>query len=278
MPRYFREQIGISVRIIITLSLILTGIVTNLNSNIVLASSSCPSSIATLTRVSSPIIYLDLSSSPQLTGMYEGIQVQNTSSTNYTDLWATASNFSGPEISLATNETGIYHIGALASGATTWVWFYLNAIGATSTPETHNINLYSTEPAYAGSPLCSQTFSLTATTDISASANKVNTVVAGPNPPQIGGIMTMTYSGATGTIGAANIFATTPATFANWPADVYRLKDISMTINGVTYNHTSYTTLETAGNYSVVATFVADGATVAPTSVSPYLIFPVVHR
>ena len=79
----------------------------------------------------------------------------------------------------------------------------------------------------------------------------------------------MTYSGATGTIGAANIFATTPATFAGWPADVYRLKDISMTINGVTYNHTSYTTLETAGNYSVVATFVADGATVAPTSVSP---------
>ncbi len=214
-------------------------------------------------------MYLDLASSPQLTGMYEGIQITNTSGSNYSDLWAQAQNFSGPEISLAPNENGIYHIGPLASGATTWAWFYLNAAGSTSTAETHNIDLYDTIPSLAPSPLCAQTFSLTASTDIAASANKVTSVVSGPTPPEIGGVLTITYSGATGTIGAANIFATTPATFANWPADVFRLKDVNMTINGVTFDHSSYTTAETGGNYSVTATFVSDGSTTAPTSVSP---------
>lgn len=234
----------------------------------VLASSSCPASVATITSVSSPVLYYDNTITPALAGFYEGYQVTNTSSSNYADLWAQAGSFSSSSITLAPEENGIYHVGSLAAGATTWVWFYLGVTSTTSA-ETFNVSLFSTRPDLASGALCAQSFTVSSATDIKASANKVTSEVSGPTPPQSGGIVTITYNGQTGTIGGSNIFAFTPASFSNWPADVYRLKDVSMTINGVTFNHVSYTTAETAGSYTVVATFVADGVTTAPTSVSP---------
>ena len=91
----------------------------------VLAASSCPSTVATITSVSSPVLYYDTSITPSLTGFYEGYQVVNTSGANYADLWAQAGSFSSTSIGLAPYENGMYHVGSLAAGATTWVWFYL---------------------------------------------------------------------------------------------------------------------------------------------------------
>ena len=53
---------------------------------------------------STPIIYTDLGAG--INSAYEEFQLTNNTGTSIADAYATASSFSGPDITLATNETG----------------------------------------------------------------------------------------------------------------------------------------------------------------------------
>src|SRR5207247_2281821 len=104
-------------------------------------------------------------------------------------------------ISLASHEDGLYHIGAFAGGTTKPVFFYLKATGAVAS-ETHTVHVYSGKPGSSGSTeVGSQTFSLTAVTDLEASSNKVTGGSVSPSSGlELGGQVVVTVDGDTGQV------------------------------------------------------------------------------
>ncbi|UCC84845.1 MAG: DUF11 domain-containing protein, partial [Gemmatimonadota bacterium] len=226
----------------------------------------------TISRTSSPIFYLDLSSGLQ--GMYVSYQITNTGAPAG-DVWADVTNFTGGVITLATNEDGLVHLGAIGTGESRAAFFYLQASAADTATQTHTVNVYGTRPPAAA--LASQSFSMTSDETIEAQANKVLTTVVGPNPPTLGGIVTITVTGETGQIGAAKVLSFTPATYIDWPAKSYELLTTSITLTG---NNTgtfvdtllippsAITSTKNTG-YTAVYTLRAVGVTTAPAAVSP---------
>lgn len=234
-------------------------------------------SIGVINRTSSPVFYIDTGITPSVVGNYVSYTITNTSGSAYADLWVKLEGFSGSRITLAAGETGIAHVGSLANGASKTVFFYLAntaGTGDTLTAQSHTVSLYSTRPDLASGSICGDPFSQTVEETLKALANKVTAVVAGPNPPELGGIMTITVTGDTGTIANAGIFAPTPASFANWPANAYKLVGTQITLtrgNTGTFNNILYKSGLNSQDtsYTIVYTFVAAGATTGPTSVTP---------
>ena len=225
-----------------------------------------------VTRTSSPIFYLDTSITPQLQGMYVSYQISNNDGTSYGDLWVGIDSFSGGVISLAPSEDGLMHLGPLAPGQTKTAFFFLQASGETALAQTHTIRVYPTRPPTAA--LATANFSMTSLETIQANANKVVTVVTGPSPPQLGGIVTMTVTGDAGTIGADRIMSFNPAAYLNWRADAFELISSSITLSGGntgTYNDQLLIIAgsPTATEYVAVYRFRAVSMTTAPTTISP---------
>ena len=233
----------------------------------------CPSGFAlVVTRTSSPIFYLDTSIVPQLQGMYVSYQVSNNDGTSYPDLWVGIDSFSGGVISRGPNEDGLVHLGPLAPGQAKTAFFFLQASGETLTPQSHIVRVYPTRPPVA--PLASANFSMTSMETIQANANKVVTVVTGPSPPQLGGIVTMTVTGDAGTLGADRIMSFNPAAYLDWRADAFELLSSSITLSGGntgTYNDQLLIVagLASATDYVAVYRFRAVSMTTAPTTISP---------
>lgn len=241
------------------------------------ASAAACSGAVTTTRISGGEFDIDSGISPQLTGSYAGYKVTN-SGAAIDDLWVKVTNFAGGVVSLAPNEDGLVHPGPLASGADAFAYVYL-AASTTGTGQTHDVELYDGHPDFGGIQLCGDSFSLIVVETIKASANKVDTVVSGPNPAEIGGLVTMTVSGSTGTVGTgppghpdgANSFKANPATTPDWAADAYQLIDASIEFefSGVYDDTLVVTGLGADEAYTATFWFQALGTTATPTAVSP---------
>ena len=233
----------------------------------------CGAGTVSVTRVSGPVLYLQSGTSPALDSAYAMYRVTNTSGSAVPDLWVRIGSFGGPKIGLAPSESGLAHPGALSAGAATNAAFYLRASGENLTPETHTVRVYSTRPDLAGGPLCEANFTMTAEEDIAASANKV-TSVSSSAAPQLGGRLTITVVGDTGTIGAAGRFTATPASYATWPSNAYRLIGSKVTMSrgntGVFTDTLYFSGLNpSATDYSAEFTFAVVGTTATSTAVSP---------
>jgi len=231
------------------------------------------------------VIYLDTAGnvSPNLLANYVSYNVTNDTGAAITDAWVTLGNFTGGFVSLAPLENGIVHLGPMAAGATRTVYFYLTVDCSSfqsgkcniSTAQNFTVNLYSGPPAT--NLLGAQTFSVTVQDTTAALANKVNTVVASSTSPILGSIITLTITGNTGTIGSANVFYHSPATFITWPASSFRLYSMSITFSGGnigTYTNqllvpTSAFPSSSATDYTIVATLLVVGSISTPTTVSP---------
>src|SRR4051812_48702560 len=225
-----------------------------------------------ITRTSSPILYVDTSITPMLQGMYVSYQVNNNSGVNYPDLWVRIDTFTGGIISPAPGEDSVVHLGPLAAGQTKAAYFYLQASAATAVAQNHTIRIYPSRTV-AGE-LANASFSITAEESIQANANKVVTVVTGPTPPQLGGIVTMTVSGDGGTVGAARIFSFSPAAYLDWRPDAYEMISSTITLSGGnsgTYSDQLAMTVasSSATTYIAVYQFRAVNTTTTPTTVSP---------
>lgn len=225
-----------------------------------------------LTRTSSPVFYVDTTITPALQGMYVAYQISNNDGVNYPDIWVAVDSFGGGVISLGPNEDGLVHLGPLTAGQTKTAFFYLQASSVTTTPQTHTVRVYPNR--FSTGQLASGNFSMTSEDTIQANANKVVTVVTGPNPAELGGTVTMTVSGDTGTIGAAQILSFSPAAYLNWRADAYELISATITVSGgnnLTLNDRLFTIAPSSGDsaYVAVYTFRAVSTTIAPTTVSP---------
>lgn len=222
-------------------------------------------------RTSSPVFYTDVGKSLQ--GMYAAYRV--TTTTAVPDVWVKITGFAGGSVTAAPNEDGVFHVGGMTANSTRSVFFYLQAAVLTTTPQTHRLEVYDRNPLFAGAAqlATSAVFTITSVADtIAANANKVNTVVTGPTPATLGGIVTMTVTGESGTVGAAGIFAFSPAGYTSWPANKYELVGTTVTLpSGTVITDNLFVSGYTgvSGVHTETYRFVATGSTSAPTSVSP---------
>ncbi|HEX6184280.1 MAG TPA: hypothetical protein VFZ44_10410 [Pyrinomonadaceae bacterium] len=233
----------------------------------------------TITRTSSPVFYYDTSITPQLRCMYVSYRVTNDGAYQ-PDVYANVGSFTGGVISLAPNEDGVVHLGAMNAGESKMAFFYLQATGSgdVATAQSHTVRVYSGNPSAGASQIGSASFSMSPVLEtIKANANKVTTVISGPNPATLGGTLTMTVTGETGTIGADKVLAFTPATYLGWAANSYELYASTITLTGS--NTGTYAdmllippaSLTSTANtaYEAVYLFRAVNFTTGPTAVSP---------
>ena len=77
------------------------------------ATTLCSTTSITITQTSAPIIYIDDDTSPLLDSVYTSYRINTGGSDSFDDLWVRLEDFSSANLSLATNEDGLYHIGSL---------------------------------------------------------------------------------------------------------------------------------------------------------------------
>ena len=194
------------------------------------ATTLCSTTSITITQTSSPIIYIDNDTSPLLDSVYVSYQVDTGGSDSFNDLWVKLEDFSSANLTLAANEDGLYHIGPMNINSTEHVYLYLTGT-ETASSQSYNMVLYDGHPSFGGTETCYSSKSHTSVDDtIKAVSNKVTSVVS--TAPYVGGSMTITVTGDTGTIGAAGIFNYIPASVSTWPADCYELNDTQMVLSG----------------------------------------------
>lgn len=245
----------------------------------------------TVTRTSGTALYTDTGTTNPGVPNCGYISLNVTDTTTITDAWVTISGFAGGYLSLGGGDDGAYHIGAMPAGQTRPVFYYICSsytASSISPAQNYDIKLYNGNPSAGGSQVdTTTTLSMTIdNTVIKANANSVNVIVSGPNPATLGGIITMTVDGDTGTIGCVNPPSTctgsaagpmyfTPATFTNWRADAFELVGSNVTLSGGnagSYDNTLYiNSVPSSSDTHYVATyyFRAVGTTGVTTTLSP---------
>ncbi|HJV35285.1 hypothetical protein [Geomonas sp.] len=201
----------------------------------------------TVTRTSGPQFYTDTSiSSPGMPSCgYVSFNV--TTSSAITDAWATIGAFTGGYLSVSGGGANVMHLGPMSAGQTKPVFFFLCSSYTTlnnSPPQGFDISVYSGNPSAGGTLANSSTISTVINNNvIQANPNTVNVIISGPNPAQIGGLVTMTVDGDTGTTGCVNPPSActgagsgplefSPATFTNWRADAFQMIGSNITLSG----------------------------------------------
>ncbi|TMQ67312.1 MAG: DUF11 domain-containing protein, partial [Candidatus Eisenbacteria bacterium] len=131
--------------------------------------------------------------------------------------------------------------------------------------------------------LVSQVFTLSEVRQsLSSNANKVDVLVAGPDPGTLGGTITITVEGRTGNVSPGDILDLTAASYDDWPADQLELYSMSVTFNDIAGSTCGSTVLGTftdqlaiswgqAACYTVVYKLRVRGFTSGPTLTSPLI-------
>lgn len=242
----------------------------------------------TIVQTDSAVFYTDTSVTPQLVCNYRSFNVTSTTAVN--DAWLGLGSFS-TYLSLGGGDTGKFHLGAFAAGQTIPAFFYVcsSFTGSTQTGQGYTATLYDRDPALSGATtLGSLTESFTIDNSlIQASSNVVSVIFSGPNPGVLGGIITMTVQGSTGTIGCVNppsactgsqsgplVF--TPASLPSWSANAYELVGTNIALSGSgntgSWNNVLYlATLpdSSSTNYTATYYFRAVTTTSTTTTLSP---------
>jgi gliding motility-associated-like protein/uncharacterized repeat protein (TIGR01451 family) len=239
----------------------------------------CTSAYAiSITRTSGANMYVDIAQG--VNSAYVSYIITNDDAVAYSDVWVSIGSFSGGIITRNTREDGYFHIGAMAVNATSPAFFYITATAVTTVDQSHTITVYNGYPG-VGASLGSASQTITDIIDSqAASANQVNTIVTGPNPGELGGIVTITVTGQTGTMTnqqASRVISFTPASFSTWLCDAYELINTSIVLQapnaGTFTNYLNVPNASIASNnntsYSCVYNFRAVGVASAPTFISP---------
>jgi hypothetical protein len=170
----------------------------------------CASVGFTLTPLHGTRFEVDSSSSPVLDSGYTGVSISP--STAKTNIWVKLSSFAGGALALNSNQPSAFPLGNLAAASTTPAYFFLTAapVAQTATAQTFSVDVYQGDPSHGGALLCSygDGYSAGVYDTIQASANKVQDVTGdsisssvSTSSPVIGGTVTLTVEGTTGTLG-----------------------------------------------------------------------------
>ena len=228
-----------------------------------------------ITRTSSPEFYIDVGDN--LYCQYVSYAVENTGPSPYGDVWVELSGFTGGSVAIADTETGQVNLGGIGVGETRTAFVYLQAAFETDVPQNHTVTVYDGTP-HAGTAVGSEVFTLARVAHtITSNSNKVNTVITGPTPPELGGLVTITVTGRSGTIGDVPEMAFTAACYPEWPADSYELISTDITLSGGNVAHFAdrlYYNPPNQDNTQYVAVYVLRAVA---TSYTPTLVSPIVQ-
>jgi uncharacterized repeat protein (TIGR01451 family) len=241
----------------------------------------------TITSTGAPTFYTDTSVTPNIVCNYQSFTI--TSSTAVSDAWVSMGSFSS-SLSLGGGDPGKFHLGSFTAGQTRAAFFYVcsSFTGTTQASQGYTLTLYDRDPALSGAAsLGSSSFTFGIdNTLIQANPNQVTVIFSGPNPGELGGIITMTVQGTTGTIGCVNPpspctgaqagpLAFSPAAFANWRADAYQLVGSNINLSGgnsLSVDNTLYISnlpSSSTTNYTATYYFRAMTTTSTTTTLSP---------
>ncbi len=227
----------------------------------------------TVTRVSSTNFWADSNKLTDLQYQYVAYSVLNNDGVNYDSLWVTVSGFTG-SIGLAEKENGQYNLGAMPAGSSKVAFFYLKASSNTPGSSSHTVRVYNGLPSL-NIQLTSSSFNLALNTELSANANKVTGVTTSPLNPTLGGVVTITATGETGTIGAAGTVDFSPAKDGTWDAAAFQVFETVITFSapnpGTFTNVLSFQLTNSTANTPYTAVYKARviSTTTATTPVLP---------
>ncbi|MEW5855643.1 MAG: Ig-like domain-containing protein, partial [Myxococcota bacterium] len=239
-------------------------------------------------------IFYDDNTDTTKTNAYIGYTITNNAASTSSDLWVKLDGFGAGRIQLGTNESGVAHVGPLAAGASAQVYFYLrdttpSAGDNAALNQNFFVNLFPTDPALNPTEICDyqDTVSQVDAT-VNANPNQVHASVTGPNPPELGGVVTITVVGQTGTMGGTQRFSANPASDDAWRADAFKLFDTqiefwaassgcpgggAVPVGSPTNIYTDVLVFNsptpTNSCYRTTFSFWAVGSTTAPTAVLP---------
>jgi CshA-type fibril repeat protein len=243
-----------------------------------LAASTCAAAHYALAPLQSNVFYIDTATS--YLGSYVGYRATNSTGSTQSALWLRLESFSGGQVRPATGAatTSPVPLSALAGGASAPTYAYLKAAAATSSATTFDVVLYNGRPGSGGAELCRETQTMTSVQDvIKAAANKVLSA-SGPSSATLGGTITLTVNGSTGTIGAGiasdpGVVRFSPAVAAAWPSDSFRLVDVShqLPLGGAAMTDILSRSNMSGPNqdYTVTYTFRVVGPTTSATPIVP---------
>ena len=183
--------------------------------------------------------YIDSSINPKIDAGYVGYQIYNNSGSTKTGLWLKLSDFVGGKVGISNIEDQYMQIDDIANNDTKTVYVLLKASGATTTEQSHLVEVFNKRPDLTGASKqtsCRYAFSAVKET-IKASANKLENnggsaittgVGVSKNTVTLGETITVTVEGAPGQIGkgAAPDYDTiylTPAGISSWPTRALKL-------------------------------------------------------
>ncbi len=231
-------------------------------------------------NAATPVIYLD--SSVSLTCGYQAFDI--TSTTAVANSWAKIGTFSGV-LSLGGLDDGIFQLGAYTAGQTKTAFFYVcSSVTATTGPSssvagnTFSVTVHDINPNLPGAvQLGLQSYSVTVDNSSNTTGGGTGTVtaiLAGPNPPVLGGIMSLTVTGDVGNLGTNDPLQLTPAAYTSWRADAFELIATNVILSGAnagSFDNQLFFSVPNNGATSFTATyyFRAVTTTAAPTSLSP---------
>lgn len=231
-------------------------------------------------NAATPVIYLD--SSVSLTCGYQAFDIAST--TAVANSWAKIGTFSGV-LSLGGLDDGIFQLGAYTAGQTKTAFFYVcSSVTATTGPSssvagnTFSVTVHDINPNLPGAvQLGLQSYSVTVDNSSNTTGGGTGTVtaiLAGPNPPVLGGIMSLTVTGDVGNLGTNDPLQLTPAAYTSWRADAFELIATNVILSGAnagSFDNQLFFSVPSNGATSFTATyyFRAVTTTAAPTSLSP---------
>ncbi|MES2200994.1 MAG: hypothetical protein V4498_01950 [candidate division FCPU426 bacterium] len=231
-------------------------------------------SALSVTRTSSPTFYIEASAPTSLCS-YASYSVYNNSGSDLPDVWATLSNFSNANLHVSTNESNLTHVGAIPSHVTKTAFFYLCGDAQVVGAITHDFNAYASSVT-SGASINTTSFSYTGITDGNQTGSTpIIALNAIPNPPILGGSITVKVSCSAGNLSAGGFISFSPASFASWPCNAFQLESTVVTLsnkNVGTYTNQLYISGLSNGNstdYYAEYTFRVVSTTAAPTSGSP---------
>jgi uncharacterized repeat protein (TIGR01451 family) len=186
----------------------------------------------TVRRVSSPgKFYVDDKASAGIVYNYAVYAISNNTSSNIVSAYVALTNLVATNmIKLASTDSGVRALGALAPGQTKLAAFYLQGPSFTGNSDTilnanepHTIQVRTAPPSF-GTTLTSENFSFTNIIYvIEALANKV-TIITNLNPLAVlGSEVDLVIGGETGTIGGNNSVSFSPGVLGSWRPDAYEL-------------------------------------------------------
>ena len=225
-----------------------------------------------------------IDATPGYDAQYIGYKIN--SPTTVKNLWVKLDTFTGGSVTLAPSQPAEQASGDVAANTDTFTYFLARAASVTTTAQTHRVVVYSGNPTFSGATaICSKTSTFNRVEDqITANANKVDNIsVNVPAGTTLGGNVTVTATGSTGTVGsgpayAPGMIALTPSPKSDFPANAWRL--VATQINftsGVIATHNNVLFLpnqdQVGGganrNYNAVYTFKAVAQATSPVTLTP---------